>query len=143
MPLPLWAGMALGGAALGLAKNEFIDKPRAERMGQAEAAKTYYSPWTGMQGQTVMPPSAADAAMKWGVTGGLMGASMPAAKGAATTTGGSEILADPTAQNTTNWTALSQQPNQMSPMNRNAMIGSTFLRNPQSQQYGYGMNAPF
>ena len=45
-------------------------------MAQAEAAKTYYSPWTGMQGQTVMPPSAADAALKWGATGAMMGANI-------------------------------------------------------------------
>jgi hypothetical protein len=161
MPLPLWAGMALGGAALGLAKNEFIDKPRAERMAKAEAAKTAYSPWTGMQGRTVMSPSGADAALKWGATGALLGAGMPAgaagggagasvsgagagaaAKGAAAAKGGSAMSATNAAGATAmgsdqmmNWSGM--QANQMSPTSSSQMMGT----NPQRGAYGY--NDPY
>ena len=75
-----WVPLAIG-AGVGLAKHEFIDKPRAKRMAAAEAEKTRWSPWTGMQGQTIMPPSAADAALKWGTTGALLGMQNPGAFG--------------------------------------------------------------
>ena len=106
MALPLWAGMALGGAAIGLAKNEFIDKPRAERMAKAEAAKTYYSPWTGMQGQTVMPPSAADAALKWGATGAMMGANMGGMMGGSGAPAGAEMSAMNYQPQQASWRAM-------------------------------------
>lgn len=64
--------LPLGMAGAGMLKNEILDKPKAEALAQAEAAKTFYSPWTGMHGQTVMPPSAMDAAMKWGLTGAML-----------------------------------------------------------------------
>ena len=62
--------LAMMGA--GVLKNELVDRPRSQALARAEAAKTFYSPWTGMQGQTVMPPSSLDAAMKWGLTGAML-----------------------------------------------------------------------
>lgn len=70
--------LAMMGA--GVLKNELVDRPRSQALAKAEAAKTMYSPWTGMQGQTVMPPSSLDAAMKWGLTGLQMKQQMPGQK---------------------------------------------------------------
>jgi len=65
-----WPMLAMMGA--GIAKNELIDKPRAKRQARAEAEKTRWSPWTGMQGKNVQEPSAVDAGLKWGMTGAMM-----------------------------------------------------------------------
>lgn len=71
-PLTLTAIMA----GTGILKNELIDKPQSRKLNKAEAAKTYYSPWTGMKGQTVAAPSSIDAGMKYGLTGAMMGQQM-------------------------------------------------------------------
>lgn len=42
----------IAGAILGLMKGN-ADQQRADQMRAAEAEKTRYSPWTGMQGQTI------------------------------------------------------------------------------------------
>jgi len=68
-----WFIPMLAMAAAGVAKNEFIDKPAAKRQGAAQANMTKWSPWTGMKGKTIEPPSSANAAMKWGTTGAMMG----------------------------------------------------------------------
>lgn len=72
--MAFWLPLAMMGA--GILKNELVDKPQAKRMAQAEAVKTAYSPWTGMQGQTVQEPSSLDAGLKWGATGLMLGQGM-------------------------------------------------------------------
>ena len=173
MPLPLWAGMALAAAATGAAKSEFIDKPRTESMNKAQAAATAYSPWTGMKGNLTAPPSSADAALKWGAAGAMLGAGMPAGAGAAGAAGAGAAGAGAGAGGAgmsaaggasaaggmgnsamlgTGMAGMSQMDwnnmknaNQMSPASRNAMMGSTNYTGAQDN-YGYGNytnQAPF
>ena len=67
-----WIPMAIGAAA-GLAKNK-SDKERADRMNQAAATQTMYSPHTGMgPGQITQAPSGLEAAMQGGMAGAQMG----------------------------------------------------------------------
>jgi hypothetical protein len=65
------AMMAIG-AALGAAKSELSDRPKAEKQRKLEAEKARYSGWTGMQ------PGAVQEADLFGnaLSGGLTGASM-------------------------------------------------------------------
>lgn len=67
-----WLPLALGAGA-GLLKNELVDKPQNEAMQAAEAEKTKWSPWTGMKGQTLKPPSAFGSMLQGGATGAMIG----------------------------------------------------------------------
>lgn len=63
----------LAGAGLGLLKNK-ADKERADRMNQAAATQTMYSPHTGMgPGQITQAPSGFEAALQGGMAGAQMG----------------------------------------------------------------------
>lgn len=71
---PITLGLLLGAA--GILKSEAIDRPAADRKRKAEAAKTRYSPWTGMQGSSVDDPDTVGAGMNWGMAGAGMGQAM-------------------------------------------------------------------
>lgn len=58
------------GAAIGLAKSE-MDKKQAQKLQQAEAVKTEFSPWTGMKGETVQMPSSIGGAMQGAAMGAM------------------------------------------------------------------------
>lgn len=62
----------VGSAAVGLAKSELIDKPKHEKMQAAEAEKTKWSPWTGMQGKTLEAPSSFGSMMQGAATGAML-----------------------------------------------------------------------
>lgn len=67
-----WLPLALGAGA-GLLKNELVDKPQNEALQAAEAEKTKWSPWTGMKGQTLKPPSAFGSMLQGAATGAMIG----------------------------------------------------------------------
>ncbi len=67
-----WPALAIGAGA-GLLKHELVDKPQHKRMQEAQAEITRHSPWTGMQGKTLTPPSAFGSMMQGGMTGAMMG----------------------------------------------------------------------
>ena len=70
--MAFWIPMAIG-AGVGLLKNK-ADKERADRMNQAAATQTMYSPHTGMgPGQITQAPSGLEAAMQGGMAGAQMG----------------------------------------------------------------------
>jgi hypothetical protein len=71
---PITLGLLLGAA--GVLKSEAIDRPAADRKRKAEAAKTRYSPWTGMQGSNVDDPDSVGSGMNWGMAGATLGQSM-------------------------------------------------------------------
>lgn len=61
----------LAGAALGLAKNQLVDKPRQKREATLAAQTALYSPWTGMKPNEVQHADAFGSAMQ-GATSGAM-----------------------------------------------------------------------
>ena len=63
------------GAGLGAGKH-VSDVKRAGKMRKAEAAKTRYSPWTGMQGKTVADPSLMGNLITGGAGGAMLGSSI-------------------------------------------------------------------
>jgi len=72
-----WIPLAM--MAAGAAKSELSDRPAAQRQRNAEAEKTRWSPWTGMQGQNVQDPNTANAMMQGGMSGLMMSQNMDAA----------------------------------------------------------------
>lgn len=81
-----WIPMAVGAGA-GLLKHELVDKPQHKRMQNAQAEITKYSPWTGMQGKILTPPSAFGSIMQ-GLSTGAMMSQMGGAGAGASGTGG-------------------------------------------------------
>jgi len=67
------------GAGIGLLKNELVDKPQHSRMQKAQAEITKYSPWTGMKGKTLTPPSAFGSMLQGGMAGLQLGMAQKAA----------------------------------------------------------------
>lgn len=83
--MAFWIPLAIGAAA-GLAKHQLVDKPQYQRQQRAQAELTKYSPWTGMQGKMLTPPSAFGSMLQGATTGamfGQMGAGMGGAKAGA------------------------------------------------------------
>lgn len=68
--------MAIG-AALGVAKREFEDKPREDRQRLYEANAARYSPWTGIKPERVNEGSLAGNAVQGGLTGLAIGQQLP------------------------------------------------------------------
>jgi uncharacterized protein YfiM (DUF2279 family) len=66
----MWQAMAAG-AALGLAKNALVDKPKEERQRALAAQTALYSPWTGMKPNEVQESDMFGNAMQ-GATSGAM-----------------------------------------------------------------------
>lgn len=63
--LPLWALMAIGGAA----KSKLIDEPKEQRERELAAKTALYSPWTGMKPEKVKEADPIGEAFGWGLTG--------------------------------------------------------------------------
>lgn len=61
----------LAGAAIGLAKNQLVDKPRQKREAELAAQTALYSPWTGMKPNEVQHADAFGNALQ-GATSGAM-----------------------------------------------------------------------
>lgn len=70
--MAFWIPLAIGAGA-GLLKNELVDKPQHKRMQRAQAEMTRYSPWTGMQGKILTPPSAFGSMLQGATTGAMFG----------------------------------------------------------------------
>lgn len=66
----MWQALAAG-AALGLAKNALVDKPRQQREANLAAQTALYSPWTGMKPGEVHHADAFGNALQ-GATSGAM-----------------------------------------------------------------------
>lgn len=78
----LWA-LPLGMAALGAIQGQ-RKQDRLQKMNQAEAETTRYSPWTGMKGQLHDTGGGwFDGALQGGVTGAMMGQGMGGEEAAA------------------------------------------------------------
>lgn len=87
--MAFWIPMAIG-AGVGLMKNK-SDKEKADRMNQAAATQTMYSPHTGMgPGQITQAPSGLEAAMQGAMAGASMGSAM-GSMGGAGAAGGSQM----------------------------------------------------
>lgn len=71
---PMTIGL-LGGAGLGLAKSELVDKPQAAKARHIAAVTAQYSPWTGMQAQPIQEANPFGSAMQGGSAGAMMGQS--------------------------------------------------------------------
>lgn len=56
-------------AAIGVAKSEFIDKPKEERQRKLAGETQRYSPWTGMQAGGIQEADALGSALSFGMTG--------------------------------------------------------------------------
>lgn len=63
--IPLWAALALAGAA----KSELIDRPKEERQRHLAAETQRYSPWTGMQAGGIQEADPFGSALQGGMTG--------------------------------------------------------------------------
>lgn len=63
--------MALG-AALGAAKSEFSDKPRAQRERKRDAELARWSPWTDLRPQGIHEPDLFGNVLQGGLTGAMM-----------------------------------------------------------------------
>jgi len=74
-------GMMAIGAGVGLAKDQFIDQPRRARQRTLAAETAKYSPWTGMNSQSMMPEegSGFESALQGGTAGAMMGQGAQAA----------------------------------------------------------------
>ena len=72
---------ALISAGVGVAKNEFIDRPAAERQRKQEGIIAAWSPWTNMAPQRVGDPNALDSALQGGLFGAAVGKQMKEAQG--------------------------------------------------------------
>ncbi len=70
--MPLW-GAAIAAAA-GVAKSEFVDKPKADRQRTLQAAKEKWSPWTGQHAEPVQEADPFGSALGFGVQGAQIGA---------------------------------------------------------------------
>lgn len=69
---PLTLGLIA--AAAGMAKSQFIDKPKAEDAARMAAEQTRYSPWTGFgKGADYQAPDTVGQGMAFGVQGAAMG----------------------------------------------------------------------
>jgi hypothetical protein len=68
MPFPLWAAMALAGAA----KAELVDRPKEKRQRDLAVATTKYSPWTGLKAGPIQEADPFGSALNWGTTGAIM-----------------------------------------------------------------------
>ena len=68
--------VAVGVAAVGMAKSEFIDRPAAERQRKLAAQTELYSPWTGMKAGKINEPDTFGAGLKYGATGAMIGNSL-------------------------------------------------------------------
>lgn len=66
----MWQALAAG-AALGLAKNALVDKPKEDRQRALAAQTALYSPWTGMKPNEVQESDAFGNALQ-GATSGAM-----------------------------------------------------------------------
>lgn len=72
-----WVTVGVAGAGLlagGLKANS--DKKQYRRNQAAQAEMTRYSPWTGMQGKVLTPPSSFGTVMQGGLTGAMLGQSL-------------------------------------------------------------------
>ena len=94
MPFP-WAALGIG-AGLGLLKN-VEGQAQAAAQRKAEAAKTRYSPWTGMMGQAVRSPSLIGDVVQGGATGAMLGQSLESAGTLGPGAAGKEFVASPEA----------------------------------------------
>lgn len=56
-------------AAIGIAKSEFIDRPKEERQRKLAAETQRYSPWTGLQAGGVQEADPLGSALAFGATG--------------------------------------------------------------------------
>lgn len=135
---PITMGLLIGGGA-GLLKNELVDKPQHKRMQLAEAEKTRYSPWTGMQGQTLTPPSAFGSALQGATTGAMIGQGVGGMGGAGAGAGAGKGMA-------VNYTPQFQSanPGAMDPSGMGSMWGQMNkqqMYNPNAGGYGQSMYA--
>lgn len=71
-----WIPLAVG-AGLGVAKN-IEGQAQASAQRKAEAAKTRFSPWTGMVGQAVKSPSLFGDVLQGGAAGAMLGQGLEA-----------------------------------------------------------------
>jgi len=95
--MAFWIPMAIG-AGVGLMKNK-SDKERADRMNQAAATQTMYSPHTGMgPGQITQAPSGLEAAMQGAMAGAQMGSAFGAMGGGGAAAGGASAVPAGSAQ---------------------------------------------
>lgn len=67
------------GAAMGLAKNELVDKPKEKRQRKLAAETQRLSPWTGLQAGPIQEADAFGNALQYGTTGAMMGSMMKGA----------------------------------------------------------------
>lgn len=74
--------LAAIGAAGGLAKSEFIDRPREERQRKQAAEIARWSPWTGMKPNDITEADPFGNALQGGMTGAMLGQAMGGAEGA-------------------------------------------------------------
>ena len=65
--------LGLIGAGVGLAKSEFIDRPKEERQRKMAAEIMRWSPWTGMQPGQIKEADPFGAALSTGLTGASLG----------------------------------------------------------------------
>lgn len=65
-------GLAIA-AALALAKDQMIDKPKEARQRKLAAATQRLSPWTGLSAQPVSESNTLGTMMQYGATGAAMG----------------------------------------------------------------------
>lgn len=88
------------GSALGLAKSEFSDRPKAERQRKLAATTAKWSPWTGMQPVMPQEPDPLGSAVKYGLTGAVLGQAL----GGGTEEAADGEFTDATAQDVSNYT---------------------------------------
>ena len=65
-------GLAIA-AAIGLAKSEFVDKPKEQRQRKLAAETQRLSPWTGLQAGQIQEADPVGTAMQFGATGAQIG----------------------------------------------------------------------
>lgn len=70
--MAIWIPLAIG-AGLGALKHYAVDKPQHKRQQLAQAEMTKYSPWTGMKGKILTPPSAFGSMLQGAATGAMFG----------------------------------------------------------------------
>lgn len=66
-------GLAIA-AALGLAKDQLVDQPAADRKRKLAASTQRLSPWTGNKAEPVNEPNTAGTMLQYGAMGAQMGA---------------------------------------------------------------------
>lgn len=71
-------------AAAGLAKSQFVDKPKEQKQRALAASTQRYSPWTGLQAQPVQNADPFGSALQYGATGAAIGNGMQNANSQAT-----------------------------------------------------------